>query len=108
MGNFPKFCQEAGIGMMCTPGEAHWMHGSTEAQVKIHKNTMKRLRNEHPTISTRACGHVSAFASNHGQVVKGFTPIQWAYGVDPDSFTLDSQTDPLFVNRKQKLHPEGF
>ena len=96
-GSMADFLQSAGIGLTITPGEAHWQHGTMESMVRVTKNTMKRLRNEKPDIDPKACSFLAAHAENHHDKVKGYSPIQWAYGVDTSSLR-EKEEDPLDVN----------
>ena len=36
-GTFAEFLQRAGIGLLATPGEAHWHHGYTERSIQCIK-----------------------------------------------------------------------
>ena len=105
-GAVPTFLAHAGIGMTVVPGEAHWMHGKTEAMVQVLKRTMRRIRNEYPTLAPHSLAALATYAQNHTDRVSGFSPIQWAYGVDPDGY--DRAEDPLLVNRDKQLGPEVF
>ena len=105
-GAFPTFLSHAGIGLTVVPGEAHWIHGKTEAMVQVMKRTMRRIRNEYPSIAPSSLAALATYAQNHTDHVAGFSPIQWAYGVDPDSY--DKVVDPLNVNREHQLGPEAF
>ena len=105
-GDFVRFCQSIGIGVAGVPGEAHWQHGATESMVKSVKNTMKKLRSEQPSMSPRLCGLLASHAQNHVDRIKGYSPIQWAYGVEPGRWNMDH--DPLEVNQEHNLSPAQF
>ncbi|CAE7214275.1 TERC [Symbiodinium sp. CCMP2592] len=81
-------------------------NGAVETAVKAIKKTMKRLRNESSELSPRLCGHLAAAAHNQTETVKGFSPVQWAYGSNPAAWRREA--DPLEVNRNQGERPEGF
>ena len=100
-GDFAEFCGWIGCGLATTPGEAHWQNGAVEMAVKAVKKTMKRLRNESTELSATLCGHLAASAHNQMEVVKGFSPIQWAFGSRQDA-------DPLEVNKHRGERPESF
>ena len=95
-GAFPSFCHSAGIGVAVTPGEAHWQHGATESMVKSIKATMRRIRNERPQLAPKLVGALASLAENHTDKVKGYTPVQWAYGSDCSQW--HAENDPLEVN----------
>ena len=105
-GKFAEFCGVVGCGMATTPGEAHWQNGAVESAVKSMKKTMKRLRNEDPNMSAELIGHLAAAAQNNIETVKGFTPVQWAYGSNPAAW--GKTVDPLAVNRAQGERPGEF
>ena len=105
-GDFVRFCQSIGIGVAGVPGEAHWQHGATESMVKSVKSTMRKLRAEQPSMSPRLCGLLAAHAQNHVDRIKGYSPIQWAYGVEPGRWNMEH--DPLEVNQDHDLSPAQF
>ena len=105
-GEFAEFCGMVGCGLSTTPGEAHWQNGAVETAVKSVKQTMRRLRNENTELPARLCGHLAASAHNQTEVVKGFSPIQWAFGSNPAAWRQDA--DPLEVNKNRGERPEGF
>lgn len=105
-GTFPSFLRSIGIGLCVAAGQAHWQHGATESGVKAIKETMKRLRNEQPTLSPKVCSLLAAAAHNQTDKVKGFSPIQWAYGSDPSQW--GQPDDPLMVNQKFENNPVDF
>ena len=105
-GDFAEFCGWIGCGLATTPGEAHWQNGAVETAVKAVKKTMKRLRNESTELSATLCGHLAASAHNQMEVVKGFSPTQWAFGSDPSAWRQDA--DPLEVNKRRGERLESF
>eukprot|EP00439_Symbiodinium_sp_Y106_P059604 s171_g8.t1 len=105
-GEFAEFCGWIGCGLATMPGEAHWQNGAVETAVKAIKKTMRRLRNESSELSPRLCGHLAASAHNQNDGVKGFSPVQWAFGSNPA--TWNKAADPLEVNRNQGERPAEF
>ncbi len=105
-GDFPLFLQTAGIGLLAAPGEGHWIHGKTEAMVKVLKRTMKRIRHEHPMLAPSINAALAVYANNHAVRTTGFSPIQWAYGYDPDE--LERKNDPLQANAEKNFSPKYF
>ena len=56
--------------------------------------TMRRLRNEDPSLTPQPTAALAAYAHNHAHKRRGFSPIQWAHGYDPDS--KDNAHDPFW------------
>ncbi len=83
-GAFVQFMQLTGIGVSVTPGEAHWQQGTIESLIRVLKGTMKRLREEHPELDPQTCASLAVSAHNHQHKSGGYTPVQWAYGYDPN------------------------
>ena len=104
-GDFTQFCQHAGIGMTVTPGEAHWQNGHIESLIRVIKNTMKKIRNDEPLLDPRVVANLAVVAHNNLARVKGFSPVQWAYGTD---FKNDYEADPLAVNSQYERVPHQF
>ena len=102
-GVFSEFLSSIGVGLSVTAGQAHWQHGSTESMVKVLKSTMKRLRNEQPMLKPSVCGHLAAAAQNNTDHIKGFTPVQWAYGCDPSQWGVAS--DITAINAEFETRP---
>ena len=101
-GDFPEFLSSTGIGLSVTPGEAHWQLGGVEEAVKATKKTMKKIRSQEPNLPPSVVG-------KHILKVKGFTPVQWAYGVDPAHHERDELAlDPLKVNKEIMEKPANF
>ena len=105
-GDFAAFCQSIGIGISAVPGEAHWQHGGTESMVKAIKNTMKKVRSEYSQLSPKLVALLASAAQNHGDRVKGFSPVQWAYGLEPGAWHLEN--DPLEVNVNHGMSTAEF
>ena len=105
-GDFAAFCQSIGIGVTAVPGEAHWQHGSTESMVKALKNTMKKVRSEHSSLSPKLVALLASSAQNHGNRVRGYSPVQWAYGLEPGAWHLEH--DPLEVNTNNGMNTAEF
>ena len=105
-GDFPMFLHTTGIGLLAAPGEGHWIHGKTEGMVKTLKRTMRRIRHEHPLLSPSLNASLAVFANNHTVRSTGFSPVQWAYGYDPDE--LERANDPLQANAEKAFAPKYF
>ena len=105
-GVFSEFCHWIGVGLAVTPGEGHWQNGAVETAVKTVKKTMRRLRNDNKDLNPRTCGHLAVMAHNNMNKVKGFSPIQWAFGSDPGQW--NRETDPLEVNKMAGSKPTEF
>ena len=105
-GKFAEFAQMVGIGMSVAAPEAHWQNGVAESLIRVTKNTIRKLRYEFPDFEPATIGAMAAYANNHAAKVKGFSPVQWAYGVDPDNW--DGEKDPLSVNTGFQFGPEEF
>ena len=103
-GDFAEFCGWIGCGLTVTPGEAHWQNGGVESAIKAVKKTMRRIRNDAPEVTARACGHLAAAAQNNTDSVKGFS--QWAYRSNPAAW--NEHGDPLVINKNQGGRPEEF
>ena len=83
-GYFPTLMHTAGIGMLASPGEGHWIHGKTENMVRTIKDTMKQIRQEHPLLAPSVVGTLASHAANDTVRSTGFSPVQWASNYDPD------------------------
>lgn len=105
-GDFVEFLQLAGIGVSVAPGEAHWQSGTIESMNRVIKNVMRRLRNQHPELSPEVCAGLAVNSHNNMCKVKGFTPIQWAFGV-PSNWD-DSAATPLDANAHTQHIPYKF
>eukprot|EP00435_Cladocopium_sp_Y103_P049949 s497_g15.t1 len=81
-GAFAEFMQLIGVGVSVTPGEAHWQAGSIESMIRVIKNTMKKLRNQHPELDPELCAGLAVNSHNTQAKIKGFSPVQWAYGTN--------------------------
>ena len=106
-GAMSDFLSMAGIGLSVIAGEAHWQHGKTESMVRITKGIIRRLRNENPEIDPAAAAYLACIASNNTWKSNGFSPVQWAYGCDPD-FKPDVEPDPLEANKRFGIGPKIF
>ena len=105
-GQFPEFIQTIGIGSMVTAAEAHWQNGLAEALINSIKRTMRRIRNENTDMYPETVAALAAHANNHSVKQQGFSPIQWAYGCDPDNW--QDPMDPLHVNTDKLFGPKTF
>ena len=98
-GVFPEFLSTIGIGSAVTAAEAHWQNGVAEALIGTMKRTMRRIRNEDTSLSPASVGVLAAYAQNHTDKIHGYTPIQWAYGAQPNFWP--DLLDPAEVNKDQ-------
>ena len=105
-GVFPEFLEMIGVGSLVTAAEAHWQNGVAESMIGVAKRTMRRLRNENPEMEPQVIGHLAAVAQNHTDKCKGFSPIQWAYGTNPDAW--ENPFDPLFANSGKDFGSKSF
>ena len=98
-GQFVEFMQMAGIGVSVSPGEDHWQQGTIESLIRVIKGTMRRIRNDHPELEPSTCCTLAVCAHNHQYKSQGYSPIQWAYGYDPEAMT--PEVDPMEYNSHQ-------
>eukprot|EP00434_Breviolum_minutum_P028248 symbB.v1.2.024989.t1/scaffold2394.1/size82379/5 len=105
-GTFVAFMQLTGIGVSVTPGEAHWQQGTIESLIRVLKGTMRRLRDEHPEIDPQTCANLAVNAHNHQHKSGGYTPVQWAYGYDPNM--QSEEITPVEFNAHQPHFPFSF
>ena len=105
-GEFVQFAQLMGLGVAVMPGEAHYLHGGTESAVKTVKSLMKRYCFEYPKVPPKLLGMIAAAAHNNNYMLHGFSPVQWAYGYDPQS--NHNSVDPLEVNVRHGAQPGEF
>ena len=105
-GEFVQFAQLLGFGVAVMPGEAHYLHGGTESAVKTVKSLMKRYRFEYPKVPPKLLGMIAAAAHNNNYMLHGFSPVQWAYGYDPQG--NHNSVDPLEVNVRHGTQPGEF
>ncbi|CAK0875282.1 unnamed protein product [Prorocentrum cordatum] len=82
-GEFKDNCQLAGIGVSAKPGGAHWMAGDIERRISIVKQVMRKLRLQYPKLSPETVFYISIAAANNMDNIKGYTPMQWAFGFSP-------------------------
>ncbi|CAK0867947.1 unnamed protein product, partial [Prorocentrum cordatum] len=82
-GEFKDNCQLAGIGVSAKPGGAHWMAGDIERRISTVKQVMRKLRLQYPKLSPETVFYISIAAANNMDNIKGYTPMQWAFGFSP-------------------------
>ncbi|CAK0838883.1 unnamed protein product, partial [Prorocentrum cordatum] len=82
-GEFKDNCQLAGIGVSAKPGGAHWMAGDIERRISTVKQVMRKLRLQCPKLSPETVFYISIAAANNMDNIKGYTPMQWAFGFSP-------------------------
>ena len=71
-GDFVNFLQNAGMGIGIAPGEAHWQSGTIESLIRVIKNTMRKLRNQHPELDPEICAGLAVNCHNTQMKIKGF------------------------------------
>ena len=105
-GVFPEFLSTIGIGSAVTAAEAHWQNGVAEALIGTMKRTMRRIRNADTSLSPVSVGVLAAYAQNHTDKIHGYTPIQWAYGAQPNFWP--DLLDPAEINKDQIFGHQTF
>ena len=105
-GVFPEFLSTIGIGSAVTAVEAHWQNGVAEALIGTMKRTMRRIRNADTSLSPVSVGVLAAYAQNHTDKIHGYTPIQWAYGAQPNFWP--DLLDPAEINKDQIFGHQTF
>ena len=78
------FLGEMNICAGYTPEKEPWAHGIVERAMAEIKDTAQVLVLDNPGFRPELALQLSASANNGVEVVKGYTPIQWAYGKAPD------------------------
>ena len=66
------------------PGQAHWQTGLVEEAIRGLEATMTATALEHPDMGAHECLARAAAASNAGEDVRGYSPLQHAFGRAPD------------------------
>ena len=105
-GRFVEFMNMAGIGVTVSPPEAHWQQGTIESLIRVLKNTMRKIREEYPDVDPQTVANLAVSAHNHHFSASGYTPIQWAYGYDPEK--VGNEVDPLEFNSQKPHAPYSF
>ena len=105
-GHFVSFLQMTGIGVSVTPGEAHWQAGTIESIIKVMRNTIRRIRNQHPELDPEIIAGLAVNSHNMQYKIKGFSPIQWAYGTSPN--WEEEEPGPLTFNSQSQHVPYKF
>ena len=86
------FCDKEGIYLDNTPADAHWQIGVCEQAVKGTKTVLDKLCAEEPSLSSEEALAVAIRVFNQRETIRGFSPMQHAFGRSPDS------TDRLIEN----------
>ena len=105
-GDFVNFMELTGIGVSVTPGEAHWQAGTVESIIRVLKNVMKKMRNQHPEIDPEICAGLAVNSHNTQSKVKGFSPVQWAYGTNAN--WDEGHMGPIEYNAQSQHVPYKF
>ena len=79
------FCEREGIYLDNTPADAHWQIGVCEQAVKGTKTVLEKLCVENNELSVEDALAVTVRIFNERESIRGFTPMQHAFGKSPDS-----------------------
>ena len=79
------FCDRRHIYLDLIPGEAHWQIGVCEQAVQGIKDVMTRMCEDHPEDSAEDLLSQAVRTFNSRDVIRGFSPIQHAFGRAPDA-----------------------
>ena len=79
------FCGKEGVYLDNTPADARWQIGVCEQGVKGAKSVLDKLCSEDTGLSSGDALAVTIWIFNEKESVRGFTPMQHAFGRSPDS-----------------------
>ena len=79
------FCDKEGIYLDHAPADAHWQIGVCEQAVKGTKSVMDKLSSVDPSLSSEELLSTTVGVFNQRETIRGFSPIQHAFGRSPDS-----------------------
>ena len=79
------FCDKEGIYLDLAPADAHWQIGVCEQAVKGTKSVMDKLCSVDPSLSAETVLATTIGVFNHRDTIRGFSPVQHAFGLSPDS-----------------------
>ena len=80
-----EYCDRHGILLDLIPADAHWATGICEQAVQGTKVLMSKLSEEDPDISSEEALSLSIRTFNEREQIRGFSPIQHAFGRSPDA-----------------------
>ena len=79
-----NFCDRHSIYLDMIPADAHWQIGTCEQAIKGTKELMTKLCDDDPELSPEEALSVAVRTFNSREQIRGFTPIQHAFGRNPD------------------------
>ena len=79
------FCDKEGIYLDHAPADAHWQIGVCEQAVKGTKTVMDKLCSVDNSLSPEVALSTAIGVFNQRETIRGFTPVQHAFGRSPDS-----------------------
>ena len=82
---FEDFCDRRHIYLDLIPGEAHWQIGVCEQAVQGIKDVMTRMSEDHPEDTAEDILSQAIRTFNSRDTIRGFSPIQHAFGRAPDA-----------------------
>ena len=79
------FCDREGIYLDHAPADAHWQIGVCEQAVRGTKEVLEKLSSVEPDLSPETLLATTVGIFNQRETIRGFSPIQHAFGRSPDS-----------------------
>ena len=79
-----SFCDRHSIYLDMIPADAHWQIGTCEQAVKGTKELMTKLCDDDPELTPEEALSLAVRTFNSREQIRGFTPIQHAFGRNPD------------------------
>jgi len=80
-----EYCDRHGIYLDLIPADAHWATGICEQAVQGTKTLMSKLAEEEPALPAEAALSQAIRIFNEREQIRGFSPIQHAFGRSPDA-----------------------
>ena len=82
---FVEFCDREGIFLDNAPADAHWQVGVCENAIQGTKTVLDKICSENPEVSPETALTMTVAVFNQREHIRGFSPIQHAFGRSPDS-----------------------
>ena len=82
-GRFSEFFGSIGISVVTPPDKESWAHGLAERSVGLVKEVANKLQRDSPAQDPSLTLALATSALNHTEVTKGYSAVQWAFGVQP-------------------------
>ncbi|CAE7758749.1 RE1 [Symbiodinium sp. CCMP2456] len=79
-----EFCDRHSIYLDLIPADAHWHIGVCEQAVKGTKQVMEKICSDHPDMTAEEALSTAIHTFNSREQIRGFSPIQHAFGRNPD------------------------